>query len=268
MSIRTPNQPREPQPDGNPYFYGFREVIVRDKNGRRRLVTQPLTREDVLHPQEGDRVTHNSDHIWDCAYLLFALSAQVAHELTTRIFCDFLILWDVPGLGTSGPDIVLIRGLRDPERRRDSFNVTEEGVRPELIIEITSPSTRDVDFNDKRRDYWRAQVPVYVIVDEMWRRGRRHLRIIPFRRGPRAYRRERLGPNRRYWLEAVQLWLGQENGRVALYNAQGQRLSGLNELNEALEQEREAHEQAQHDLQQAQEEIARLREQLRNPPQP
>jgi len=218
-------------------------VATTDEKGRRRWVQQPLTREDVLHPQEGDHVTQNRDHDDDCDYLRDVLRTKLQGEPTTLVGHDLLVRWDVPGLGAHGPDIVVIRKVPLP-LPRDSFDVAAAGVRPELIIEVTSPSTRDVDLNDKRRAYWRAGVPVYVIVEEQFLHGQRQLRILPYRRGPRAYRKQRLNARGWFWLEAVELWLGQENGRVALYDAQGQRMLSHRELSNALEQTQQRAQQA------------------------
>ncbi len=270
-TIRSnPGQADRPQPQGNPFFYGFRDVVSTDEQGKHKVERQALTREDVLHPREGDHVTQNTDHDKDCDYLCDVVRAQVRQEPATVVYHDVLINWGIPGLGGHGPDLVLFRGLRDPQRRRDSFNVAEEGVRPELIIEVTSPSTRAGDLNDKVREYFQAQVPVYVILDEQFRRGQRRLRIIPYRRGPRAYRRQRLDARGWFWLEAVQLWLGQENGRAALYDAQGHRLEGYVEVVETLQREAEARRQAEQARdreaearQTAEQENARLQAELR-----
>ncbi len=190
-SIRaTPGPPDRPQPDRDPYFYGWRDVVIRDEKGRR-VVRQPLTREDALHPHEGDCMPQNRDHDRDVTYLRDVLVTQLQGEPTTLVAHDLLILWGVPGLKNHSPDLVVIPDAPLPHPR-DSFDVAAAGVRPQLIVEVTSPSTHDLDLNDKRRQYWQAGVPVYVIVEEQFRRGRRHLRILPYRRGPRAYRRQRL----------------------------------------------------------------------------
>jgi Uma2 family endonuclease len=229
----TSGPPDRPPPGSDPFFYGWRDVVIKDEKGRR-VVRQPLTREDVLHPREGDVMPQNRDHDADCAYLHDVLGTQLHGEPTTLVGHDLLILWDVPGLGNHSPDLVVIPDVPLPHPR-DSFDVAAAGVRPQLIIEVTSPSTHDVDLNDKRREYWLAGVPVYVIVEEQLRRGRRQLRILPYQRGPRAYRKQRLTRGR-FWLEAAELWLGQENGRVALYNAQGQRMLSYREQHNALGQ--------------------------------
>ncbi len=217
----TPGQPDRPEAQRDPFFYGWRDLVTTDEHGRRRRVRQPLTRDDVLHPREGDHIVQNTDHNEDCDYLYHVIKRRTRGQQGILVAEDLGIIWDIPGMQGHSPDLTVYQDVQDPERRFDTFNVAQEGTRPVLIIEVTSPSTHDVDLNDKRREYFQAGVPVYVIVEEYFRGGGRHLRILPYRRGPRAYRRQRLDARGRFWLEAVQLWLGQENGRVALYDAEG-----------------------------------------------
>ena len=46
-----------------PFYYGWRYVRRRYPNGREVVEQVPLTREDVLYPQEGDFVIQNDNHI-------------------------------------------------------------------------------------------------------------------------------------------------------------------------------------------------------------
>ena len=55
--------------------------------------------------------------------------------------------------------------------------------------------------------------------DLFCRDRQRQLRIIGYERGKRGYRRMPLDSQGRLWLETVQLWLGQENGRVVCYDS-------------------------------------------------
>ena len=58
------------EPDlADPFFYGWREVR---RNGV--LVNVPLTREDMLHPQEGDHVTVNDPHVQLCTDLFVIIT--------------------------------------------------------------------------------------------------------------------------------------------------------------------------------------------------
>ncbi len=252
-------KPGDLPPADDPFFYGFR-YVEKTVKGRRRSVQVSLTREDVLHPREGDFVTQNGPHNQDCAYLHYVVQLQVRLEPDTMVVSDFLVNWGVSGMRGHGPDLGVFRGVAPPHPT-SSLNVAETGARPELIIEVTSPSTRSTDLHDKRRHYWKAGVPVYVIVDEQFRRGQRYLRIIPYRRGPRGYLRQPLDSRGWFWLEAVQLWLGQENGRVALYDAQGQRILTPEEEAEHRQQEEQRRIQAEQQVTQEKERTAQAEQQ-------
>src|SRR4051794_30363247 len=57
---------RSPDPTkANPYFYGWRDIWVKDERGRKTLVRQALTEEDILHPRLGDHVSQNPEHADD-----------------------------------------------------------------------------------------------------------------------------------------------------------------------------------------------------------
>lgn len=58
-----------PEAAGNhldPFRYGWRHVERRREGGTRVLERVPLTLLDVLHPQEGDQVTHSDAHQRRC----------------------------------------------------------------------------------------------------------------------------------------------------------------------------------------------------------
>jgi Uma2 family endonuclease len=243
-----------------PFFYGYRYQATVDGRSRRRYKQVPLTREDVLHPQLDDKVFQNEDHDWDCAYLRNVLTARVAKEPRTIVRRDYLINWDVPGLRGHGPDIVLIRNVRPRRERRDSFDVAVEGVRPELIIEVTAPATRDLDLDDKRREYFQAGVPVYVIVDEELQEEQRHLLLLGYQAGMRRYRQMKLNRQGRLWLEAVKLWLGQEQGHVALYDEAGKRQLSYLELMQQIKQADANTRRADEEARRAEQEAERARQ--------
>src|SRR4029078_12834620 len=66
------------------------------------------------------------------------------------------------------PDISIIRGMRDPHRKRHNFNIAREGVIPSLVIEIISPADpriRKWDEVDKFKLYQRVGIPEYILVE-------------------------------------------------------------------------------------------------------
>ncbi len=72
-----------------------------------------------------------------CTYLYDVLRAHPG----AIVISDVRIAWDVPGLRPYGPDIAVIVGVRERQNWR-AFDVAQEGVRPVLIIEVTSPESR------------------------------------------------------------------------------------------------------------------------------
>lgn len=132
-------------------------------DGHLELLVRPLTREDVLYPQLEDKILQGEPHA--------VTRGKLADLLDRRFGPDSLVLEDVcirdlgPGLPAPSPDIAVVLKARPGER--SSFSVAEEGVRPDLILEIVSPSTaeiREVDEDDKVRIYSAAGIPEYILL--------------------------------------------------------------------------------------------------------
>jgi Membrane protein involved in colicin uptake len=208
----------------------------------------PLTLEDVLHPDVGDFIVHSDRHETDRMYLTAVLRARLEAHGRAIVLSDVRVAWDVPDLRPHGPDVMVIPGLRE---RRDwsTFDVAEEGVRPALIIEITSPETRENDVVWKVAHYARAGVAQYVIVDNIGRRGERQLRLLDYRLVGDTYRLQ--PPDERGWvyLELADLWVGVEGDHVVCYaddgTAFGDYATVVQQAAEAEARARAAEEQAQ-----------------------
>jgi Uma2 family endonuclease len=192
------------------FRYGYREVLKKLAGGREKVVRLPLTLEDVLHPQFGDVHVLSDAHGDDCVYLRDVLRERYKDDPSVVVFHDVGIFWDLPRLKHHSPDITVIFGVKE---RKDwkTFDVKTEKVRPVLIIEITSPSTRSVDLNDKVRQYARAGVPHYVIADAKERNDHRKLTLISYKLVRGTYKPVKLDADGRAWLEPVNLWLGLRN---------------------------------------------------------
>src|SRR5262249_25165727 len=148
----------------------------------------PLTLEDILHPQLGDHHVLTRSHILDCKYLQDVLAAWLAEDLAAVVLADTGIYWDIPKLRHHSPDIAVILGVK---RQKDwiTFRVAKEGVRPVLIIEVTSPKTRSTDLEKKVQQYARAGVLHYVIADVEEGKGKpRRLKLLAYRLDGDIYR--------------------------------------------------------------------------------
>src|SRR5207249_11903065 len=122
----TPTAIAPTQPDAYPY--GWRYVRRPLPEGGEQIDQVPLTLDDVLHPQEGDQVTHSKHHQRICRYLVSVLEAHLANDVSAVVLDDVRVAWDVPDLKAHGPDIAVILGVRQ-QRNWSTFNVAEEGVR-------------------------------------------------------------------------------------------------------------------------------------------
>ncbi len=210
-----------PRQEVDPYRYGWRYVHSPQPDGTTVVEQLPLTLEDVLHPEEGDHGTHSRDHERFRVYLVNALEAQLARRPGAVVLNDVRVKWDVAGLRPHGPDIAVVFDVRE-QRNWNTFDVAEEGVRPALIIEITSPETRILDLYEKVEEYDQAGVPLYIIVDTYTRRGAIPRRLWGYRRTVSGY--AALPPDERgwIWLEPVGVWIGMQDDRVECYDQDGQ----------------------------------------------
>lgn len=146
------------------YPYGWRDVLVTLPTGEQKWQRIPLTLQDVLHPQEEDILFPGDEHEQIRNYLYNVMSLLIDGNAQAVLLSDTNVDWGVPEVAPHRPDIAVIFQVRE-RRRWSTFKVAEEGTRPSLIIEITSPATRHLDLDDKYEEYEQVGVPFYVIID-------------------------------------------------------------------------------------------------------
>jgi Uma2 family endonuclease len=158
---------------------------VERPDGRMELLETPLTREDYLNPQLGDKWVQGKPH----SEAILDLFDRLKRCFQPRP--DMLVLSDVqhlfgPGLPKPSPDLSVICGARDPGQVEGSYDVVEQGVPPCLIIEVISPNDsriREIDEHDKVEIYQRAGVPEYLLLELPRKPADRH-RIFGYRLDP------------------------------------------------------------------------------------
>ncbi|GIW02533.1 Uma2 family endonuclease [Roseiflexus sp.] len=208
-------------PAEDPFRYGWRFVPRPTPDDPHHLEQVPLTLEDVLHPETGDFIVHSDRHETDRMYLTAVLRARLEEAGVAIVLSDVRIAWDIPDLRPHGPDVMVIPGIRE---RQDwsTFEVAVEGARPALIIEITSPETRENDLERKVEHYARAGVAQYVIVDDAGKgRGKRRLRLLDYRLEAGMYRLHPSDAAGRVHLAIADVWLGVEGDHVVCYDDHG-----------------------------------------------
>ncbi len=210
----------------DPYRLGWRYVKRRLEDGKEVSETVPLTKYDVLHPQEEDFIVNTEAHDINRDYLGDVFRYRVAGQEGALILCDHRIAWDVPDLEPLGPDIMAIFNVRPRTGARPAtFQVADEGTRPAVIIEVTSPSTRSNDLTIKVDYYYRAGIPYYVIVDIIEDdHGATQVVLMGYQRNAVGY--VHMTPDERgwLWLEPLQLWLAGKGGRAVCFKPDGKEI--------------------------------------------
>jgi Uma2 family endonuclease len=251
------------------YRYGWRYVRRDLPDGNYVMEQAPLALEDVLHPEEGDQVTHSDAHQRRCVYLYDVFRARVSDDPTAVVLHHVRIAWDVPELQPHGPDIMVIFGVRE-RKNWTTFDVGQEGVRPALIVEVVSPDYASLDRSNKLEEYDMAGVPLYVIVDTVRQRERTLLRLLGYRQTAAAY--APLAPDERgwLWLEPLKLWLGIRDDEVYCFDEAGAQIGDYTAVTAAhaavtaaLTAERQARAEAEDRATAAEARLHALEEELR-----
>jgi Uma2 family endonuclease len=204
----------------DPFPYGWRYVLNTLPNGERIWQRMSLTLADVLHPQEDDILLPTDEHERFRNYLYNVITAVLDDDPTSVILSDTNVAWDVPGIAAHRPDIAVIFNVAK-RKIWSTFDVGEEGTRPTLIIEITSPKTRMVDLEDKLDEYEQVGVPYYIIVDVRQRRRGVQRQIQGWQLTPDGY--APLAPNEHgwLWLAPVGVWLAVTSANLVCYDQDG-----------------------------------------------
>jgi Uma2 family endonuclease len=187
----------------------------------------PLTPWDVLHPEEEDFIVTSDAHDRDVHYLKDVFEDRTAGRHGALVLCDHRVLWGPPELGAHGPDVIVLDGLSGPwDPRRGTFPVAEMGARPVVVVEVTSPSTRDADLDEKVTDYFKAGVPLYIIADHRDTANGAFVRLTGHRATPDGYVRVAEDP-RGVWVEALKVWVGSEGDLVVCRDENGDRIADM-----------------------------------------
>ncbi|MDM8518509.1 Uma2 family endonuclease [Anaerolineales bacterium HSG6] len=207
--------------DENQFSYGWRYVSQTLANGKIIRERAPLTLYDILHPQVGDFRVHSQDHELFCEYLSTVFKAQLRDDPTAVVLHDVRVAWATPNVEPHGPDIAVIFGVRT-RKNWSTFDEVEEGTRPTLIVEITSPRTRQIDLSNKYTEYAQVGIPYYIIVDTPKRHDPHSRRLIGYELSDQNYVSMRSNNQGWLWLPPVQIWLGIQGTKLCCYDQTGQ----------------------------------------------
>ena len=226
-TARTRPTTSPPAPASDPYFYGWRMVPRWDERRRQTWEKVPLTPWDVLHPEEDDFLVTNDAHDRDTHYLKDVFADRLAGRADARVLCDHRVLWEVGELGAHGPDVIVFENLNKPwDPQRGTFPVKEMGASPLVVVEVTSPSTRYLDLDDKVEDYYVAGVPLYIIADRRETEAGAFVRLMAYRATPEGYVRIPDDPNG-VWIEALRIWIQADGDLIVCADEAGARIANL-----------------------------------------
>ncbi|HYU34160.1 MAG TPA: Uma2 family endonuclease [Thermoanaerobaculia bacterium] len=239
---------------------------VRRPDGRLELLELPLTRELFLDPQLGDTMTQGEWHDITAGEIASLLRNHFRRQADARVFHD-MKHYLLPRRPAPSPDVSVVRGLR-PKRRRTSFRVKTEGVRPCLLIEVVSPGpeARQADLVDKVELYRLAGIPEYLIVDSPGGVTGTPFKLLGYRLDA-AGRYQPMQPDGegRFLSETTGIWfqVSPDGERILLFEVPtGRRLLNLTEQEERANREAEARKAAEDARHTAEAEMARLRAEL------
>jgi colicin import membrane protein len=219
----------EPGSPSDPFRYGWRYVIRRQPNGRLAREQIPLTLEDLLFPEEGDFAVQYRSHVEDCFHLKLVFDSKLGGNPEALVLCDCRVDYNIPGVRPLGPDIAVFLGV-PKDWDRGTLKIAADSAAPVLVVEVTSPDTRQNDFNIKKDFYHRAGVPLYVIVDARPGPKGRRVKLHGFRHTPEEYEPVPLDGEGRLWVEPLNLWLAVIDARVACIDGEtGEPIGGYDE---------------------------------------
>lgn len=231
--VPKPTRPRPKPPEEDPFHLGWRYVTRTLPDGRMEVDQVPLTPEDVLHPQEDDFIVNDSFHNDTRDYLKQVFLFQVRHLPHAIVTCDLRMAWDVPGVRPLGPDLTILLKVLGGRRIWRTFDVGIEGVRPILVVEITSDSTRENDIGIKVEYYHRVGIPYYVVVDTLAANPEGITTLTGYRHTRKRYVPMPLDERGWLWLEPVAMWLGIRDDQVVCFDKDGQEIKNYVEVAQA-----------------------------------
>jgi len=222
-----------PPPKVDPYKYGWRYVKHIGTDGKAFFEQVPLTPYDILHPQVEDFQMHNHAHESMVRYISNACERQLANDPTAVILTDVRMAWKRADLKAHGPDIAVVFGVK-AKKNWSTFDEAEEGTRPSLIIEVTSPDTRNIDLKTKVKQYALAGVDYYVIIDS----HKKKPRLLGYELTEAGYMPLKANEQGGLWLEPVHMWLALvAEDEVECYDEHGQLILKYAELEQARQNE-------------------------------
>lgn len=221
MSTPIQQQPIPSAPENTEidWTLGWRYETIKNSQGKAETIRIPLSAEERLHPEEGyvmpERTEHDiiSDDLCDMFRAFFDAHPEIG------VYRNLVFKWDLPGMKNFAPDVAVVRNVKERYRNRGNFDVTVEGTRPCLAIEIVSPNSRTDDRVTKVRDYARLRIDEYVYIDSRRYHGESIWEVVGYRLIDGQYLPILPDEDGALFLESVTMRIGIDAGNVWLEDA-------------------------------------------------
>ena len=238
MSMQVLSEVEVKKPDGYPFHIGSRPVLHRDTDGT--VVGhhyEPLTEWDYLHPQEEDRFMSADLHSTTLHYLRQSLKIGLRHRTELTTFTELRIDWQRSDMEPHGPDGIVFEGMRPGfDRAEGTLPVEDFGAKVVAVFEVTSASTRHIDFGDKFDEFIVLGIPYFVVIDAAAPNGQPA--ILAFKLMKSGYRLMVDSPKLGVRIPPLDLWLRWESDRLILADRFGQDIPDELEMVDAFDEQK------------------------------
>ena len=203
---------------------GYRIEYPLDKQGQADVKYVPLTAEQALHPHEDDEFVASKSHSLAIQRLCEIADLRFEADPTYLSLTDTNVQFG-EGFDDLRPDLIILLGvIRQQDPSLATFDYAEEAEPPRcpLVVEVTSPKTRDNDLVKKIGLYHQAGVEQYVIVDlpDPNVKNQREPRVLNYLLATHGRRRRPDRRDRRVLLECLRVWTSFEGQDLIFTDAQ------------------------------------------------
>ncbi|MGI8550312.1 MAG: Uma2 family endonuclease [Dehalococcoidia bacterium] len=201
--------------------------------------TTRTTLRDSEYPEsDGQPMAESDSHRNELLRLLQILAAFFARWRLVYVSGNNFIYYEPDNIHASvSPDVYVVKGVPKGERR--VYFLWREGVAPQVVIELTSRSTRTNDQGEKRRLYERLGVHEYYLYDPLgeWL----HPGLLGYRLGANGYEAMTSAVAGGLLSDELGMRLVLERGRLQFYDlSTGERLLSPEEQAEVALERAEA----------------------------
>ncbi len=225
------------------------------------VVTAAPPRRRIEYPEsDGKPIAETDRHRQEMTDAIEALADFFRDDPNVYVAGNLLLYYEEGNPSASvAPDVFVVKGI--PKRERRTYKLWEEGRPPDVVIEVTSRSTRLEDLGNKRALYAMLGVREYFLFDPLAEYLEPPLQ--GFRLSDGDYERLEPAPDGSLFSQVLGLTLTIEDGRLRFVDpATGERLLRPAEAQERARAEAAARRAAEQRAAEVEAELARLRAEL------